>query len=576
MDQLNFLTEDQMKEFLRFNKTRISCMEQPHMFLNQIRDYKLVREDLYQKVMNMKGKERKQKGVYQILDWVENKQGQCMKDFWSCVFQDHILQKYPVLHSLQKSLLDDTLKIHESLPNAEKTSRRKQADREVKKQAQKKSATKRRESAKETDEEETVCSSVSRKKKPAMRPTNMGHSGKRCLKRKTLPVSCGDMKGTLYPDKLAKGEKCIQWRDCWFTTNEFEKFSGRGSNKNWKLSIFWHKTPLQSLIKDGVLRCPDHRSCGQKRGIFPSSREECSSPLSSVETDESSEDLQDIEEEEEDTDQGDLSKFEAAVLPVSCGSVSGFLYKNRFAGSRSKSIRTKERWFTPEAFVRQELTLKDGNWKKDILCHGKTLNYLVKKEILIVHARSCPCLQCCPKDHRDQDNDDVCYICNKENKLVCCDGCPRAFHRHCHVPTLQDDKLGEEWMCTFCDLKSNQRLWIHMSREGALSIPVHGNILRCEHLLLRLYKADTECVFTDDPTEMVPTYNSVISNPMWLDRVKDKLQKNEYRTVSQFVHDIDLIFNNCRTFNKNNTYGRMGTKLKKMFEEDFNSVFKIQ
>ncbi len=47
-------------------------------------------------------------------------------------------------------------------------------------------------------------------------------------------------------------------------------------------------------------------------------------------------------------------------------------------GSRGKCIRTEERWFTPEEFVKQEPTLTDGRWKKDILCHGKTLNLLLK------------------------------------------------------------------------------------------------------------------------------------------------------------------------------------------------------
>lgn len=46
------------------------------------------------------------------------------------------------------------------------------------------------------------------------------------------------------------------------------------------------------------------------------------------------------------------------------------------AGPRSKSIRTEECWFTPEEFVKQELT--DGHWKRDILCHGQTLNDLVE------------------------------------------------------------------------------------------------------------------------------------------------------------------------------------------------------
>ncbi|KAL0198284.1 hypothetical protein M9458_006824, partial [Cirrhinus mrigala] len=86
-----------------------------------------------------------------------------------------------------------------------------------------------------------------------------------------------------------------------------------------------------------------------------------------------------VEEEEEEEDMADLSVFQTPSLPVTCVSLTGTLYKNRFAsGSRGKCIRTEERWFTPEEFVKQEQTLTDGNWKKDILCHGKTLKFILK------------------------------------------------------------------------------------------------------------------------------------------------------------------------------------------------------
>lgn len=48
------------------------------------------------------------------------------------------------------------------------------------------------------------------------------------------------------------------------------------------------------------------------------------------------------------------------------------------AGIFGKCIRTEEKWFSPEEFVKQEPTLTDGHWKKDILCHGKMLNFLIK------------------------------------------------------------------------------------------------------------------------------------------------------------------------------------------------------
>lgn len=55
------------------------------------------------------------------------------------------------------------------------------------------------------------------------------------------------------------------------------------------------------------------------------------------------------------------------------------------AGSRGKCIRTEESWFTPEEFVNEEPTITDGHWKKDILCHGKTLNFLLKVSNWIEH-----------------------------------------------------------------------------------------------------------------------------------------------------------------------------------------------
>ncbi len=116
---------------------------------------------------------------------------------------------------------------------------------------------------------------------------------------------------------------------------------------------------------------------------------------------------------------------------------------------------------------------------------------------------------------------------------------------------------------------------------------------------------------------------------MWLDRIKQKLESGEYQTVGEFVSDFQLIFRNCSTFNrvrftetcyiinkspnnrsiacsnevvlqsytwthtlhlifdrlfvfylfislKDNEFGRMGARLKQMFEEEFQKIFSIQ
>ncbi|XP_062842659.1 sp110 nuclear body protein-like [Trichomycterus rosablanca] len=51
-------------------------------------------------------KDKLQKGVYQILEWVEKNQNQSIKKFWKCVFKNHIRLKYSTMQSLRASLLD--------------------------------------------------------------------------------------------------------------------------------------------------------------------------------------------------------------------------------------------------------------------------------------------------------------------------------------------------------------------------------------------------------------------------------------------------------------------------------------
>ncbi|KAK2864779.1 hypothetical protein Q7C36_003933 [Tachysurus vachellii] len=511
MDQLNSLTHDELVRFFRRKKAEISCMEEPHIFLRQLRDHDLVPEDLY-KVTKRRSKKRIEDGS----------------------FRNYI-----------------------KLPNAENPSGSNEGERQGKNQAQTKKAKKRKIADKKADEEEAGPSSGTRQKKADTEPMSS-----LLLHRGEVLVTCGDKRGTLDPDKLGKGEKCIFSEDRWFSPGEFERFSGKGSCKNWKTSIRYQNTTLQKLIKDGHLKCPR---------IYRRSRSKTDESSDEYITDEEEEEEEEGEEEEEENSEtAHLSTL--PTLPVSCGSVSGVLHKSRFSGgSRSKSIRTEERWFTPEEFVKQELTLTDGHWKKDILCHGKTLDYLVKKKILCIHSVQCKCDCCDPKDPLAQNNDDVCFICDSDGELVCCDECPRAFHNDCHLPPTHNNSSGDKWMCTFCEWKINQRMWMHMSLEQVLKSPINQNIMRCEYLLLCLYKEDVSRVFTKDPLTTVSGYSSVRSNPMWLDRVKDKLQRKLYTTVGEFVDDIRLIFQN-----RDKDVGMLGSRLSEIFEQKFLTCFKIQ
>ncbi|NWS58646.1 AIRE regulator, partial [Chunga burmeisteri] len=48
-----------------------------------------------------------------------------------------------------------------------------------------------------------------------------------------------------------------------------------------------------------------------------------------------------------------------------------------------------------------------------------------------------------------QENEDECAVCGDGGELICCDGCPRAFHLACLVPPLPRVPSGT-WRCGSC------------------------------------------------------------------------------------------------------------------------------
>ncbi|XP_051729619.1 nuclear body protein SP140-like protein isoform X2 [Ctenopharyngodon idella] len=584
VDPLDFLTNEDLQYFLHRKKTEISCIDQPHALFTQLRDHDLMTEEMFEKVKTKRSREQKQKHIYEVLDRLEKEKSQCMHQFWRCVFEDHILQLYPTLRKLRNSLLDGNFIFYGNSLDVE--TRMEDSEGKGEKGKEREKTRKRNKDDRSSDSEDSdepgpssACKPT--RKKPAKNPSfsssvkkgDKQQIWKRPINKTQLPVNCGDKVGTFYWDKLSKGEKCILSEECWFTPSAFEKFAGKERYKNWKYSIRSGNTTLKKLIEEKDLQTPPMER--RKRKCVPKSMKEL---FEDEEEEEEDEEVEDDEEEEEEMT--DLSVFQAPFLPVTCVSLTGTLYKIRFAsGSRGKCIRTEESWITPEEFVKQEPTLTDGHWKKDILCHGKTINFLIKKEILHIHSFLCECVECSddPEDLMDQKNDDMCYICDSGGHLVCCDGCPRAFHSRCHLPAADGDSPGE-WICTFCVFRTSQQ-WhdsSSMSKQEALNASVSQYRLHCHYLLLYVYKEDIKKVFVKDPRQTVSRYSQFISKPMWLDKIKLNLESDKYQTVGAFVSDFQLIFSNCSTFNRDNRFGQMGARLKEMFEKEFQKIFTIQ
>ncbi|XP_016419257.1 nuclear body protein SP140-like protein isoform X2 [Sinocyclocheilus rhinocerous] len=401
---------------------------------------------------------------------------------------------------------------------------------------------------------QTGSSSRSTPKKKQVKKQNCPKtsSGQKNTQNKSqLPVTCGYKEGVLYLKKYYDKQKCIFSEEQWFKPTEFERFGMKEKNKKWRTSILCSGIPLQKLIEDGFLPATTFK----KSRVQDAKKKKSHVDLKKQESHEKIEDNQD----DDDDDAIDMSMFEGPVLPVTCGSDSGILHKYRFSTGRcGRCIRTENFWLTPEDFIR--LSKPDGTWKKDIVSHGMPLGKLITKRVLEPHAVNCDC-DICQEQDQNLLNDDVCFVCNSDGELVCCDDCPRAFHSCCHLPAPGGDSPGQ-WSCTFCVMKnvesSSQR-----TQQDVLSSPVSQYTLHCQYLLLHLLRESMT-----DLCVNVPGYSKNICGPMMLGRVKMNLENNDYQTVREFITAIEYVFHHC-TANRDNDFSRMTFRLKELFETVF-------
>lgn len=49
---------------------------------------------------------------------------------------------------------------------------------------------------------------------------------------------------------------------------------------------------------------------------------------------------------------------------------------------------------------------------------------------------------------------EVCHQCNREDRMLLCDGCDRGYHLECLTPPLDEVPI-EEWFCPDCS-QNNQ------------------------------------------------------------------------------------------------------------------------
>ncbi|XP_044097751.1 nuclear autoantigen Sp-100 isoform X17 [Neovison vison] len=274
--------------------------------------------------------------------------------------------------------------------------------------------------------------------------------------------------------------------------------------------------------------------------------------------------------------------FYLLELPVTCGEAKGTLYKEKMIqGTSEKCIQGVDgRWFTLREFEVEGNHSRSKNWKTSVRCGGFTLKDLIKKKYLPEPPRRRRRKQTIPEPSRDffdpyPGNSNICEVCRRPGKLFCCDTCPKSFHETCHIRHI--DVNREPWSCIFCMIKALQpSQQCHQISEVLQRRMVPEEQLKCEFVLLKVYCCSKSTFFASRP-HYSNNASHGLTKPMWLNKIKKKLNKKLYLRVKGFVQDMCLIFENHRAFYKDNQkFIKLGLQLEAIFMNTFGNIFAIQ
>ncbi|XP_036609957.1 nuclear body protein SP140-like protein isoform X2 [Trichosurus vulpecula] len=596
------MVEDTLLETFKKNKLEISeAVTTPSPFLEMLRDHSLISEQMYHHAQK---EYEKLVPVYQgslcTYDILMELEKKFSTKVLAVLFHPTNLQEYPPLAQIQKHFKDVPLDESAAEASVECPVQRGSLE-------EKASVVSTPPSSVQDVSNNNKPSTIGRRRKRGV-PHRVHWVRKRVFRKANkgpkvnfhlpeLPVTCGEAKGTLHKKKMEKGswEKCIEMADGkWLTLREFEIEGGRKLAKNWKKSIYSGCYTLHNLIEKKFLPCPP-RIFGKTKKTFPAGetrrqpevkkRRRLCQAAPAQEPGKTLLSRSCLPARRQVVSLANRPKYQAQLrsrkwISVVCRLDNGRLYKDRIVSLyKGKCILTERGWCTPLEFLAVDPEFDIATWTQSIHSGGLTLQTLIENNILKLHPDTCTC-EICQDEDPFPENDNVCFMCKDGGDLFCCDSCPKSFHRDCHIPSVSSE-CSAEWNCTFCKIRKKKE------KEGLENDPYQQEFmaikqrmypeqqLKCEFILMRMYCCRESFLFTGDPRHY-KAYSSLVREPMWLDKVKERLSDETYNTVEGFVLDMRLIFYNCRKFNKDNHFGYLGAKLETKFERDFKAVFDIK
>lgn len=135
--------------------------------------------------------------------------------------------------------------------------------------------------------------------------------------------------------------------------------------------------------------------------------------------------------------------------------------------------------------IRLELNKRSSGAEPD-MDFDRTTNIEVGRKKRVVTEASCLTEEII-EDVNDWNNDECC-LCKMDGNLLCCDGCPAAYHSKC-VGVASDLLPEGEWYCPECAI-DRDKPWVKPSKllRGAeqLGVDPHGRLYysSCGYLLV--------------------------------------------------------------------------------------------
>ncbi|XP_057601056.1 bromodomain adjacent to zinc finger domain protein 2B isoform X13 [Hippopotamus amphibius kiboko] len=233
-----------------------------------------------------------------------------------------------------------------------------------------------------------------------------------------------------------------------------------------------------------------------------------------------------------------------------------------------------------------------------------------------------------------------CQICRKgdnEELLLLCDGCDKGCHTYCHRPKITTIPDGD-WFCPACiakasgqtlkikklhvkgkktEAKKGKKITLTGDTEDEDSASTSSSLKRGikdlkkrkmeENTSINLSKQESftsvkkpkrddskdlalcSMILTEMEThedawpfllpvnlKLVPGYKKVIKKPMDFSTIREKLSSGQYPNLETFALDVRLVFDNCETFNEDDSdIGRAGHSMRKYFEKKWTDTFKV-